>query len=345
MFSAAQLEPRDRTAAARTAAVLTAVSAAVTFVFALAAPADGGEGARLVTFLVPAALLGLAGVTLHAPERRHVAVWVSTPILGILAIASLDLATHDASAAGQVFLCYPVVYAASQLRATAAGVAAAVAIAGDAVVVLTMLPRIQALTDLAYVSATLITMTILLAQAGQRHDRLVAELQQLAATDALTGLATRRVLDEAAQVALSSPKDRAGTALIMLDVDHFKSVNDAYGHGVGDAVLVHVARILSERMRRDTTICRIGGDEIAFLLPSCPQAVAIRRAAELVEAVRERPMTLPDGTLLRLSVSLGVAHAPEHASDLRELYAEADAALYQAKRAGRDRVGLPALVA
>jgi diguanylate cyclase (GGDEF)-like protein len=339
----AYLEPRDRGDAKRAAATLTMVAAGVTLLFALVVPPDGGSLTRLVTFLVPLVLIILSVLLLRVPERRLVALWVPAPILGILTIAGLDLATRDASAAGQVFLCYPVMYAASQLKPPAAVVAAATGVLADAVVVFSLKPFTAAVTDLCYVSAALIAMSVLLVRAGQRQDVLVAELRRQAAIDPLTGLATRRVLDDAVRSALTSDDSDDGTALCMLDVDRFKSVNDRYGHPIGDTALIHIATILGENTRPDTVICRIGGDEIAFLLPGCPQAVAQRRAERLVKLIRETPMTLPDGGLLRLSVSVGVAHAPlpHHDETLRELYAEADAALYNAKRAGRDRVGVP----
>jgi diguanylate cyclase (GGDEF)-like protein len=164
------------------------------------------------------------------------------------------------------------------------------------------------------------------------------------AIDPLTGLATRRVLDDALQTALTGDVHDGGTALAMLDIDRFKSVNDRYGHPIGDAVLVHIAAILAENTRPDTIICRIGGDEIAFLLPGCSEVSAVQRAERLVELIRDSPLRLASGEVLRLSVSVGVAHAPHphDAETKRELYAAADAALYNAKRAGRDRVGVPA---
>jgi diguanylate cyclase (GGDEF)-like protein len=237
-----------------------------------------------------------------------------------------------------------VIYAASQLKPPAAITACVAAVAADAAVVLSLRPLTPALMDLCYVSAALVSMTALLIRAGKRQDELVLELRRLAAIDPLTGLATRRVLDDAVRTALTSDDSSGGTALGMLDIDRFKSVNDVHGHPVGDAALVHIAKILSAHTRPDTVLCRIGGDEIAFLLPGCPFDVALQRAERLVQAIRESPMRLPSGEELHLSVSIGVAHAPlpHNGETLRGLYAEADAALYNAKRAGRDRVGVPA---
>jgi diguanylate cyclase (GGDEF)-like protein len=338
------LEPRDRDEAKRTAATLFMVAAGVTLLFALIVPPPGGPAARVVTLVLPVVLIVLALLLLktRSSERRLLALWAPAPVLGILAIAGMDLATADASAAGQVFLCYPVIYAASQLKAPAAIGAALAAVAADATVVFALEPLTPAVTDLCYVTSALLAMTALLIRAGQRQDLLMAELRRQAAIDPLTGLVTRRVLDDAVRSALSSADGDGGTALVMLDVDRFKLVNDRYGHPVGDAALVHISSVLAANTRPETVICRIGGDEIAFLLPGCPQSVALTRAEHLVQLIRESPMVLPNGDLLQLTVSVGVAHALHHTESMRELYMEADAALYNAKHAGRDRVGVPA---
>jgi diguanylate cyclase (GGDEF)-like protein len=182
-------------------------------------------------------------------------------------------------------------------------------------------------------------MTGLLVLAGRRQDRLVALLESQASLDPLTGLVTRRVLDEAVRRALEAPIVNPGTALILVDIDRFKQINDNYGHPIGDDALVHIATLLGRLGRSDTVISRLGGDEIAVLLPSCTEAVARERAYEFLRTVQENPLVLADGTELTISISLGVAHAPKGESQLRELYANADISLYEAKRGGRGRVG------
>ena len=126
-------------------------------------------------------------------------------------------------------------------------------------------------------------------------------------------------------------------------MDSFKTINDSYGHPVGDDVLVHLAALLRSHVRADdAVVSRLGGDELAVLLPGSPADVAARRAEELLQAVRSAPLPLPDGALLSLSVSVGVAHVPPGPGDLRVFYSAADAALYEAKRAGRGRVAVAA---
>jgi diguanylate cyclase (GGDEF)-like protein len=107
---------------------------------------------------------------------------------------------------------------------------------------------------------------------------------------------------------------------------------------VGDAVLQLVASSLSRLCRKGDVACRIGGDELALLLPDCTPEVAARRAQEIVERVRRDQLRLPDGREVTTSVSVGYVHAPRStASDLKQLYAAADDALYLAKRRGRDQ--------
>jgi diguanylate cyclase (GGDEF)-like protein len=263
-------------------------------------------------------------------------------MLAVGFITFLNLATDDASAAAQVAFCLPVLFGASQLRFVGAGLAVLASIVGDALIVWRLRPNQDGLFDLIDVSLVLLLMTGLLVQAGRRQDRLVALLERQASHDPLTGLVTRRVLDEAVHRALSAPAVHSGTALILVDVDHFKSINDNYGHPVGDDALVHVAKVLHQLSRPDTVISRLGGDEIAVLLTACTEAVARQRAHDFLRAVRDSPLALAGGQPLTISVSVGVAHVPLGELHLRELYAAADASLYEAKRAGRGRVGQPA---
>jgi len=163
-------------------------------------------------------------------------------------------------------------------------------------------------------------------------------LEQQAAIDPLTGLVTRRVLDESAQSALSRAGGGPGTALILIDVDNFKRINDMFGHPGGDTVLVQLAEVLTGRSRSTDVVSRLGGDEIALLLPGCTAAALRSRAHEILESIRARTFIVADGEPISISVSGGLAHAPTDAVDLRSLYAAADRALYRAKHLGRDQI-------
>ncbi len=337
----AGLQPRDPVTAARTAGLLTLLGAGVSLFFAIVQPPSSDVAGRLAALIVPAVLLGAGFLFRRATESWPTVVWVLPPLMGVTAVVALDLMTSDASAAGQVFLCLPVLYAAAQLRWLGASVVAVAAVAGDAAVVFGVEGGGRGAADFGYVSVTCLTMAYVLVRARSHQERLVIQLQRAAAVDPLTGLVTRRVLDEAALTALSGAGQDDGTALVLIDLDRFKSINDTYGHPVGDAVLVHVAEVLGRQTRSDTVVCRMGGDEIAVLLPGCSHETALRRAQDLLDAVHAHPFQLSDGTLIAISVSMGVAQVPVHADDVARLYTVADQALYQAKRGGRGRVSAP----
>jgi diguanylate cyclase (GGDEF)-like protein len=334
------LGPRDVRSAARTAAWIYLVSAIVALGSTLVIPPPGDPVTgriKVLSVLLPLLLFG--GLLAAKWFRYKQALLLVTPLFGTSVVLYLNLATNDASAGAQVTFCLPVLFAASQLRFLGAGVAAVASISADVFLVLRFRSDAGGMLDVIDVSLVVLLMTGLLVIAGRRQDRLVALLESQASLDPLTGLVTRRVLDEAVRNALSTAAGQVGTALILVDLDHFKSINDGYGHPVGDDTLMHVARLLGRLARPDTVISRLGGDEIAVLLPGCTEAVARERAEEFLLTVRENPLVLADGTRLPLSISLGVAHAPLGQSHPRELYASADASLYLAKRAGRGRVG------
>jgi diguanylate cyclase (GGDEF)-like protein len=129
-------------------------------------------------------------------------------------------------------------------------------------------------------------------------------------------------------------------SLLMLDLDHFKKWNDTRGHDAGDQVLRLVGTELQRAVRGSDIACRFGGEEFAILMPETPAAVAMDRA----DAIRERLGRLDvecGGQMAgRVTVSIGIACFPQHASDANSLVRAADAALYAAKAAGRDRVML-----
>jgi diguanylate cyclase (GGDEF)-like protein len=334
------LTPRDTAAAAHIVQTLSVVAAAVTMLFAVFGPTESG---RTVTILVTAAVLTAAiggAWSLRFLTSKHQRFWAVCPLLATGAIVGLDLFTHDASVGAQIFFFFPALYGASQLPRPGAITVTLAATGGEIVVALALLPLGTAVISIGYVSATLLTSSALLILGEERQARLVAQLRHLAAVDPLTGLVTRRVLDESARAALSSTASD-GTALILLDVDDFKSVNDHYGHPAGDDVLVGLARILADASRPNDVVSRLGGDEVALLLTGVTREIAERRAKKILWDVRAHKFAVAGGHELSITVSVGVAHAPEHAVDLRSLYGAADAALYAAKRAGRNQVATP----
>jgi diguanylate cyclase (GGDEF)-like protein/PAS domain S-box-containing protein len=167
--------------------------------------------------------------------------------------------------------------------------------------------------------------------------RFEQELAQLAITDALTSLPNRRhFLSQAEQVFDRSNQPPFGLALFMLDLDHFKKINDHYGHAVGDAALREAARILSENLRPTDLLSRVGGEEFAVLLPRTLEIEACQIAQRLCQTLADTSIRIGDGDI-RLTVSIGAAVLDETVSSLDELLNRADQALYLAKERGRNR--------
>ncbi|HEY5220233.1 MAG TPA: GGDEF domain-containing protein, partial [Gemmatimonadaceae bacterium] len=159
-----------------------------------------------------------------------------------------------------------------------------------------------------------------------------------ASTDGLTGLVNRRAFDEHLKRLLNET-ERFGQplALLLADIDHFKKINDTWGHEAGDEVLRRVARKLTEGVRTVDVCARYGGEEIAILLPQTALAGATDLADRLRHAVGATPVKFK-GEEIAVTVSLGVASYPDSVRQRDGLFRAADRALYEAKRAGRNCV-------
>jgi two-component system cell cycle response regulator len=168
--------------------------------------------------------------------------------------------------------------------------------------------------------------------------RLVAELRRESLTDSLTQVGNRRAFDDALpQEVARARRQGRGLALVMLDLDHFKAVNDAVGHGAGDEVLVEFARRLRSVTREADRLFRYGGDEFALLVAGVDPPVALDLAERTVREASRGPFrAVPRGVALTCSAGVSVL-APEDGGAGGGLVARADAALYAAKRSGRNR--------
>lgn len=178
-----------------------------------------------------------------------------------------------------------------------------------------------------------------LQQALDEAERLRKELREEAIRDPLTGLYNRRFLLEALnqEVARARRAD-AALALLMLDMDNFKHVNDCFGHGVGDGVLMQVAKLLLENVRASDVVCRYGGDEFIVVLPGATAACAAGKAEDLRELLRHAVVEFHELKLPPATFSVGVAAYPNQGRTGPELLAAVDAALYRAKHTGGARV-------
>lgn len=164
------------------------------------------------------------------------------------------------------------------------------------------------------------------------------ELYQLSVTDSLTGLYNRRHFDTQFQIILSDHRrQKAPLCLLLIDIDAFKFVNDTYGHPVGDMVLREVGDLLSSKMTDDQYLARIGGDEFAVVLPNTALPEVTEAVHQLHREINNVRINLPIGQM-RIQCSIGVSGSPYHGEDMQSLVKAADVALYQSKRAGRNRV-------
>lgn len=173
-----------------------------------------------------------------------------------------------------------------------------------------------------------------------------AAIEKLAFYDALTGLPNRRLLGDRLHQALSNARrNKTLLALLFIDLDKFKPVNDDFGHAVGDELLQAVAQRLQTCVRESDTVARVGGDEFVVLLSVIEAAPDASAVARKIHDALIAPFVLSQGQSVTISSSTGIALYPEHGSDETELTQHADAAMYQAKAAGRDRFSVYAPVA
>lgn len=169
------------------------------------------------------------------------------------------------------------------------------------------------------------------------NERLIAELERKASFDGLTGLANRSLMTDRLRMAIAdAERSETSTSVILMDLDNFKAVNDTYGHAVGDQVLRGVGEALTLASRDFDTVARWGGEEFTVLVPGCDPDAAVAAAERLRARVASTALPVP------LTVSVGAAVAPTDARDVDGLLTAADAALYEAKSSGRNRVSLAA---
>ncbi len=192
-----------------------------------------------------------------------------------------------------------------------------------------------ALVALTAAGLALIVLVARLARQRTRLTELNGELARLAAVDSLTGLRNRRAIEQHLHDALSAARrHQLPLSLLLVDVDHFKTINDRLGHRVGDAVLAHTAQVLDRALRAEDAIGRWGGEEFLVVLPGADEDGAVRATERLREALAARQ---PEEALahgLPVTVTIGVAEWRDE--EMSELVSRADGALYGGKAAGRD---------
>lgn len=173
----------------------------------------------------------------------------------------------------------------------------------------------------------------------RERDKLIETLREQSSTDFLTGLPNRRAFFEAAQSEIARARRHGfGLVVLLMDVDHFKRVNDTLGHTAGDLALVAVAGVLHQGMRQGDLAARLGGEEFVALLSHCSLEAGLGFAERLREAIQGEAIDVGAGQApLHLTVSIGLADSARHGHDLDALLEQADEAMYRAKHGGRNR--------
>ncbi|WP_402877640.1 GGDEF domain-containing protein [Paenibacillus illinoisensis] len=174
-----------------------------------------------------------------------------------------------------------------------------------------------------------------------KSNEMLFLLERRASTDHLTNLSNRRQFEKSLELQLERAREnRQKLSLLVIDIDRFKKVNDTYGHSAGDAVLKQLGQLLIEHSRSADMVSRNGGEEFAILLLDCGNHQALAIAESIRQSVEKYLFALPDGTTIRLTISIGVAVFPDHCDeqDDADFFEQADRALYEAKNTGRNRV-------
>ena len=260
----------------------------------------------------------------------------AAPLAATSVISGLNLMTSDASTGSQLFYLWPVLYAANFLSRRVIYLNVIAVSVGEGLVVVVALRAATGFTDWIALSIALIMTAVVVYSLRDRADQLRRKLEGQALADPLTGLANRRAFDDAL-VAAGRWAELSGRplAVVTIDLDHFKTINDTYGHAAGDDALQVVAAAMREVAKDGDLVARFGGDEFVMLIRGDERDAL--HAVDRIRALVGEDTTLPSGPP---GLSIGVASLPAHAATVDDLVRASDAALYTAKSNGRGRVAV-----
>jgi len=301
----------------------------------LIATVPGFVHGRTTPTLVTAGTAVAVGL-LCVVNARRIPAWFLPVIgpLGIVLIATSSILTRTTTDGSELLYLWPVLFSAYFLSWRSALFNVVLIALAYPPIAMSILGS-AGVTPSVYMVGTSIVTLVVTASLRRQITRAITAAALEARTDKLTDLPNRRSWDDglAREVALQARR-RTPLCVLMIDLDLFKRLNDTHGHATGDSALALAAGVLRTQARETDLLARIGGEEFALALPDCALAEGAQRAEQIRRAV-ERTSA---GWRTPLTVSIGVAALPAHASTCAELMASADAALYEAKRSGRNTV-------
>jgi diguanylate cyclase (GGDEF)-like protein len=289
---------------------------------------------RTAVFAASVFAVGFGAVLLLLDRRTPVWLLCAFPSTAAVLICTPPLASNHSTPVGSILLVWPVLFAGYLLAERIAWLTLGVSLVLLVGVALRVGTSDTTASSLEVAASLVATMYITVRL--RRHNRaLVQSLQREARTDPLTGLANRRAFDDLLEREFAQYERYGGPlALLAIDIDHFKRLNDRAGHPAGDAALAALATVLNAQVRRGDIVARTGGEEFAVLLTDCPVSTAEHRARAMRSGVAAESAAWPNP----ITVSIGVAVLPDHAGTPVQLLTAADTALYAAKAAGRNTV-------
>jgi diguanylate cyclase (GGDEF)-like protein len=321
---------RDLHGASRSVAYLVLAAAPYVLITGLA---DHPAPAVRIAVLVCVAFQILMGwACWRHPHVLPESFWLTAPVACAVLITEVNVVTTDASTGAQLFFLWPVLYAANFLGRRAIYVSLLAVYGGGAITVFTV-GGPHATSDWAALVLAMTMIAVVVYVLRNRADKLRRVLEEQARADPLTGLANRRHFDdELARAGVRARREATPLALLTIDLDHFKTINDTWGHVIGDRALQSVAGAMTTVAGPEDVAARLGGDEFVLLLHT--DRPGARQTADALRAAVEGDTTLPGGPP---GLSIGVAVLPEDVATVEDLVKASDAALYEAKATGRGR--------
>lgn len=313
-----------------------AVDVALGHDFALLARLSDTTGSYLIQGIFPAVFLLMAFVITKVPSHHMHWLAASLSYFGAATTTVIATMVQDFGVTGMLFFCPGLLFGAYSLNRSAAITNWGVAFTCNAVTTAMYASSTETWTNFATMHTLVFGLIVMIMLARDAQQELQRKLQRLVSHDTLTGLLNRQELDRVL------PKDPAlvsppGVALLLIDIDNFKTINDTHGHPCGDMVLRQVSAAVAAAGFANTTAYRLGGDELVCFLNDTTLEQSELVADVLVQRIAEEEFRNISDEVVPVTVSVGLAHWPTHAHMGPSLFHTADTALYEAKQRGKNQ--------